>query len=228
MMIPFIISGGFLQAIYESAFYQDILQFDANILLFIQENIRNGFLTPIMKFITMSCDGGIIWIALSVLLMIFPKTRKMGFCSAISLIFSVLICNVFLKNLFGRIRPYEVISGLELLVEEADDPSFPSGHTSASVAAALSIFLVSLGRQRVAAIIAIIYAFLVGFTRLYVGIHYPTDVIVAAVVAVALAFVGAILGGKLYDFLGSKEKMKKIFPRYEYDKESKKLQKIEK
>ena len=122
-------------ALYASDFYQKVLEFDASILLYVQEIIRNDVLTPIMKFITLLGDGGVFWIVLTVVLLCIPKTRKMGLCSAIALLLSVIICNVILKNAFARIRPYEVIEEIELLVKRADDWSFPSGHTSASTEA---------------------------------------------------------------------------------------------
>ena len=95
-----------------------ILDFDSSILLFIQDNLRNPILNPIMIFITHLGDAGIFWIALSLILCIFKKTRKAGIFGLAALIFSVLFNNVFLKNVVGRIRPYEIIAGLECLVKQ--------------------------------------------------------------------------------------------------------------
>lgn len=193
-----------MAAFYETSFYEAILNWDANILLFLQNNVRNDVLDPIMKAITHSVDKGIFWIVLSVLLLIIPKTRKMGLCSAISLVLSIVICNGILKNVFDRIRPYEVIDGLKCIVKLADDASFPSGHTSASFASAVAIFLASDRKMKKFTVWAIVYAFIVGFTRLYVGIHYPTDVFVSAFMAIILAVVATLIGEKLYDFLALK------------------------
>ena len=96
MMLPAVAT---MASLYTTDFYQAILNWDAGILLWIQEFIRNDFLTPVMKAITMSVDGGIFWIVLSVILICIPKTRKTGMCSALALVFSVIICNVLLKNL---------------------------------------------------------------------------------------------------------------------------------
>ena len=109
-----------------------------------------------------------------------------------------------LKNIFGRVRPYEVIAGLELIVAKADDPSFPSGHTSASFASSVAMLLAAEKKQRIYAAFGVVYAFIVAFSRLYVGIHYPTDVIAAALIATAFAIPAAIFGKKLYDFLAVK------------------------
>lgn len=147
---------------------------EAYILLGIQEYVRNPILTPIMKFITTLGNGGIIWILLAILLILIKKTRKIGATVMLALLFSLLVNNGILKNLVARIRPYEVIDGLNLLVKKAVDYSFPSGHSGASFAAATVIgcFL-----PKKYGIPAVVLAGLIAFSRLYVGIHYPTDVL---------------------------------------------------
>ena len=208
---------GLLDGLYATEFYQNILEFDTQILIFLQEIIRNDIINPIMKIITRLGDGGVFWILLTVVLLIIPKPRKLGICSAFSLLLSVIICNVVLKNLFGRIRPYEVIDGLYLLtgIKEASDPSFPSGHTSSSFAAALSIFLASTKKQKLFTVWLLILAALISFSRLYIGIHYPTDVFASMALSIGLAFLGTFLGKKLYDYFSEKEKTKKFFPKYD-------------
>ena len=202
--MPTILAAISMAGFYTSDFYAKILDWDANILLNLQNNVRSDFWDPIMKAITHSVDKGLFWIILTVILLIIPKTRKMGLCSAISLVFSIIICNLLLKNIFARIRPYEVIEGLNCIVEKADDYSFPSGHTSGSFASSVALFLAANKKQKIFAFVGILYAGLVGFTRLYVGIHYPTDVIVAAVVATLFAIPAFLIGSKLYDVLAKK------------------------
>lgn len=206
-----LLEGGAMAALYSGRFYESILSFDAGILLWLQDVLRNDVLDAVMKFITHSVDGGVFWILLTVVLLAVPKTRKWGLCAAMALILSLIVCNGILKNVFQRIRPYEVIAGLELLqgVDPANDPSFPSGHTSSSFASATAIFLASDKKYKVFTVFAIVYAALVGFSRLYVGIHYPTDVIAGALIAIGLAFLAAFLGGRLYDFLADKIKAAK-------------------
>ncbi len=199
-----LIAAGGVSALYASDFYQNVLSFDSSILFFVQENIRNGFLTPVMKFITALGNGGVFWIVLTVALLCIPKTRKMGLCSAIALLLSVIICNVILKNAFARVRPYEVIDGLDLLVKRAHDWSFPSGHTSASVASAVALFLASTKKQKLITVWGILLAAAIGFSRIYVAIHYPTDVFVSAFMAIVLAVAATLIGTKLYDFLAVK------------------------
>lgn len=183
-----------------------ILDFDSSILLFIQDNLRNPILNPIMIFITHLGDAGIFWIALSLILCIFKKTRKAGIFGLAALIFSVLFNNVFLKNVVGRIRPYEIIAGLECLVKHATDPSFPSGHTGASMAAA-TVYFKELPKKY--SVPALILAILISLSRLYIGIHYPTDVIAGAITGISLGIIVCVLGNLII------EKWKKKHPKKE-------------
>jgi len=116
-----------------------ILQLDQNILLFIQEYIRHDWMDWFWKGITHLGDFGIFWILLTIVLLIPKKTRKAGLASALALIIGTLITNVAIKNVVARIRPYEVIQELELMIEKQKDFSFPSGHTCASFASACNL-----------------------------------------------------------------------------------------
>lgn len=167
-------------------FLQVLQQMDASILLFIQDNIRNAALTPIMTGITHLGDKGILWIVLSVILLIPRRTRRAGVLSIAAMVITFLICNMWLKNYVARTRPYEVINGLQLLVAKADDFSFPSGHASSSFAAAVSIWK---NTNKGFGIICIIMASLIAFSRLYIGIHYPSDVIAGLIIGTLVALI---------------------------------------
>ena len=171
-----------------------LLGLDGNILLWIQEYIRNDFLTPFFVFITKLGDVGMIWIVLTLILMCNKKTRKTCVISAVALLLSLLFCNVLLKNLVQRVRPYEVIDTLTILVERQKDFSFPSGHTSASFAAGI-VFFRNLPKKF--GVPAVILACLISFSRLYIGVHYPTDVICSIVLGVVLAFLAEQLYRKI-------------------------------
>lgn len=166
--------------------WQTLMELDASSLLWIQEYIRNDFLTPVMKFITHLGDQGKIWIALAVLCLFFTGTRKAGILTGISLLSSLLVNNMLLKNLVGRTRPYEVIAGLERIIEKQGGLSFPSGHTASSFAAAVVLYLMCPKKIGVP---ALVLAILIGVSRLYLGVHYPTDVIAGAVSGTLIAFV---------------------------------------
>lgn len=159
-------------------------QMDGNILLWIQEYLRNDFLSSILIFITHLGDQGRIWIFLSLALLISPRTRKVGFMCICALLGSLLINNMILKNLVGRVRPYEVVEGLRLLIEKQHDWSFPSGHTASSFAAAVVIVR---NLPKWFGIPLMILAVLIAFSRLYVGVHYPTDVLVGLISGTAIA-----------------------------------------
>lgn len=141
-------------------------------------------LTPIFKFITTLGNAGVIWIVFSVGLLIPKKTRRVGVLALVSLLFSALIDNVILKNVVARTRPYDVIEGLTSLVGAQKDYSFPSGHTGSAFAAAVVMFL---GLPKKYGIPILVFACLMGLSRLYVGVHYPSDVLGGALIGTGIA-----------------------------------------
>lgn len=168
-----------------------ILALDGNLLLWIQENLRADWLTPVMQTITKLGSLGFIWILLSLGLLCFKKTRRAGVAGLMGLVFSLLLNNMLLKNVFARVRPYEVVEGLVLIGKQASDFSFPSGHSGSSFAAAVAIVR-SLPKGRAKWLI-LAFAFLMAFTRLYIGIHYPTDVLCGSLTGTLCGFAAAYL-----------------------------------
>ena len=156
-----------------------LLALDGNILLWIQAFLRQGFWDSIVSFYTKLGDAGLMWIAVCLVLLIIPRTRRAGLAGAMALVLSLLCTNVVLKNLFTRTRPWLVVEGLTALVAEHDPNSFPSGHTSASFAAATALYR---HVPRKWGILALVAAALMGLSRLYVGVHFPSDVIVGVLV----------------------------------------------
>ena len=121
----------------------------------------------------------------------------------------VLICNVTLKPLIGRPRPYDYQLEhfgvtIKLLIDAQHDYSFPSGHTIASFEAAVALLL----NDKRMGIPAMVIAVLVTFSRLYLYVHYPTDVIFSIIVGTAFAFIGNVLAGKIADRLPAPAKGK--------------------
>ena len=159
---------------------QAMTTMESEIMLWVQEYLRRDWLDPIW------IAGGMIWILLSVGLLIPKKTRKTGMLALLALAFSYLINNLLLKNLIARTRPYEVIAGLHTLIGAQRDYSFPSGHTGSSFAAAVVLFCRL--SKRLSSFLLLL-AFLIGFSRLYVGVHYPSDIIVGAISGTLIALV---------------------------------------
>lgn len=174
------------KGIHMNTFLQSVQNLDGEILLQIQQHLRTDMLTPLMKFVTFLGNGGWFWILCAVVLLTIPKTRKTGYAAVLSLIFGVIVTNLLLKNIVARPRPFAEIEALIPLIAKPTDFSFPSGHTTASFAVAL-VMLRMLPKK--IGIPAVVLAALVAFSRLYLGVHYPTDVLVGFVVAL----VGSLL-----------------------------------
>lgn len=152
-----------------------LLSLEGNLLLWIQDYLRMDSMNGFWIMITSLGNGGWFWIVLGILLLFFPKTRKLGFLTLGSMLIGFLITNVCLKELVARPRPYTQIPDLTILVKEPHDWSFPSGHTTASFAFAFA-FCFGLNRKKYSIPIFVL-ASLIAFSRLYVGVHYPTDVL---------------------------------------------------
>ena len=168
--------------------------FDLPILNWIAQNLWCPFLDAVMPVITVLGDAGAIWIALAVVLLCIPKCRKMGLCMAAALIMGLLLCNLTLKPLIARIRPYDYMFEhygitIKLLVEAQHDFSFPSGHTIASFEAATVV----LAHNKKWGIAAMVLAALISFSRLYLYVHYPTDVLTSVVLGVGIGLLATYL-----------------------------------
>lgn len=169
----------------ENYMLETLLNIDGGFLLFLQESVRNPILNAIMIFITSLGDGGFIWIAATILLLIPKKTRKVGMMSAVALLGSLIINNHIIKNLVQRPRPYVTFTDIQILIPTPSEFSFPSGHTSSSFAAA-AVFYRFLPKK--IGVPSIVLAGLIGFSRLYVGVHYPTDVIAGVIMGILLSY----------------------------------------
>ncbi len=168
--------------------------FEIGLLDKIGEIFGCAFLDKFMPIITMFGDAGIFWIALAVIFLIFKKTRKTGLSMGIALIIGLIIGNLILKNVVARIRPYDLNPEVMLLVEKLHDFSFPSGHTLASFEAATAIFI----RNKKLGIPALILAVLIAFSRLYLYVHYPTDVLAGTLLGIGIAILATYIVNKIY------------------------------
>lgn len=150
-----------------------ITQIDFSILDWIQQNLRCEFLDNIMVFLSLIGEGGLVWFLIAVPMLFFKKTRVCGVVMILSMGVSLLAGEFLLKNLFGRVRPCNINIDIEMLVARPKSFSFPSGHTSSSFAAATTVFLCN----KKCGVLTLILAALIGFSRLYNYVHFPTDVL---------------------------------------------------
>ena len=193
---------------FQNFLYSCAISFDLPILDWIQAHLQSGFMDKFMPFITKFGDHGLFWMIVAAVLFIIPKTRKTGLGMAIAMMIGLLVCNVTLKPLVGRIRPYDLQAELgitiQLLGERMHDFSFPSGHTIASFEAAV----VMLKNSKKLGIPAMILAVLITFSRLYLYVHYPTDVIASIILGTLFALIGNALAGLIAPKLGAGKKGK--------------------
>ncbi len=160
-----------------------ITQLDQNILYWIQENVRNPFLNPIFIFVTRLGDGGFIWLVTAFVLLLVKKYRKSGLTILLSLIVSTILVDEILKKIVCRARPFHAMPGLTALIPEPGSYSFPSGHTTTSFAAA-TVIMLCLPRKY--GIIGYFLAGCIGFSRMYLGVHYPSDVLAGIMLGILI------------------------------------------
>ena len=193
---------------FQNFLYTCAISFDLPVLDWIQANLKSSVMDTVMPIITVFGDAGIFWMVVSALLFIFPKTRRTGLGMAIAMMIGLIVCNVTLKPLVARIRPYDLQAELgitiQLLGERMHDFSFPSGHTIASFEAAV----VMLKNSKKMGIPAMILAVLISFSRLYLYVHYPTDVIASVILGTLFALIGNALAGLIAPKLGAGKKGK--------------------
>ncbi len=158
-------------------------------LNFIQDNISSPWLDKFMTFITHLSDGGAIWIIAAIIMLIIPKYRRYGVILSAVLILGAILNSLLLKPIIDRARPFEDLENIILLITPPADASFPSGHTLVSFSSAIVI----LNADKKAGIAALILAVLTAFSRMYLYVHFPTDILAGAflgtVISVSCIFV---------------------------------------
>jgi len=175
----------------------DLQSIDESILLWVQDNLRSDKITPYIKTLTRLGDYGLLWIGFSLLLMLNKDTRKAGRLSLISICVCFMLNNMVIKNIVDRDRPYEVLNELKILIERQPDSSFPSGHAANSLASAIVFFQMFKGKKSRFSIL--LAGLVMALSRVYVGVHYLSDVLVGI-------SVGIISGLSVCKFAKKKEK----------------------
>lgn len=173
-----------------------IQNMDTSFLLFLQEHVRVEGMNGFWKAITSLGDRGWFWIGLTLVMIvigflfqnrsaIFYKIRQTGIAAAISMSIGAIVTNLFLKNWVARPRPYDAVKEIVPLIGRQVDFSFPSGHTCAAFACALIIYRMLPKRYGIP---AIVLAVLIAFSRMYLGVHYPTDILGGFLVALTSSY----------------------------------------
>ena len=187
------------------------VSFDLPILDWIQANLQSGFLDTVMPIITLFGDAGIFWMACATLLLFFRKHRRTGLGMWFAMAIGLLICNIILKPAVGRMRPYDFQMehfqvAINLLIDKETSLSFPSGHTIASFEAATVLLI----NSKLMGIPALILAILIAFSRMYLYVHYPTDVIFSVFAGILFGIIGNLIAKKIpLGKLGKKGKFEK-------------------
>ena len=146
------------------------------------QQFHNPVLDALAVFLNYAGEHGEIWIAFTLLLLLFRRTRKAGCAMATALVLYLVAGDCILKPLFARPRPCDINTSITMLVARPHGHSFPSGHTASGVAAAYALWL----QNRKLGAPALVLAAFIAFTRLYLYVHFPTDVLGGAVLGIAL------------------------------------------
>ena len=172
------------------------MAWELNFLLWLQ-GMRSDLLTTLMVWYTSLGDHGLLWLGATLLLLLGRKTRRAGIIGVLALALGALVTNVALKPLVERLRPFIADPNLLPLVPIDDMSSFPSGHTTAAFGAATGWFL-SLPDTWRWRWTLFLTAVLMGVSRMYVGVHYPTDVLAGAVVGIAAGFLANYVAKQIF------------------------------
>lgn len=167
------------------------MSWEGAFLLWVQESVRCDGLDSALTAFTHLGDSGLLFIVIAIGLLCFPATRRAGCVALTALAIGALCTNVVLKHLIARPRPWLDVAGLLPLIEEGDPNSFPSGHTCAAFsfcAAMLRTLPVRWGK-----VLALCGAVLMGASRMYVGVHYPTDVLAGMAVGLLAGFLACLI-----------------------------------
>lgn len=162
------------------------------ILLEVVAKLHHPILDVIMQGVTFLGNGGVFWILLGVILLFFKRTRKCAWTMALALFLLLIFGNGLLKPIIDRQRPFEIMTQIPLLIAPPADGGFPSGHTYIGIAAAVVLWK----ENRVVGLLSMILAGLIAFSRLYLMVHFPSDILggIALGVACAMAAIWIVAG----------------------------------
>ena len=178
-----------------SLLLQRILHWDETVLRWIADNLRFPILDRVMVAYTVLGNGGWAFIVIAVALLCIRRTRRAGISALSAMTRGLVYTNLVLKPMVARPRPWIALEEFVPLVTSNDMNSFPSGHTCAAFSFGVAVSIALPEKWGKAA--ALIAAALMGISRLYVGVHFPTDVLAGAIVGACCGCAGVWLGGKI-------------------------------
>ena len=164
-----------------------LTQLDINILNFIQNNLTSPFLDKIMTTVTSLGNMGIIWIIMVIIFLSDEKYKKMAKTMIFCMLINAILINIILKPLVNRTRPFDLVQGIKLLVMKPTDPSFPSGHSAISFCSL--VVILTMTKSRILKVFATILAILISYSRLYLYVHYPSDVLMGIILGSVISLV---------------------------------------
>lgn len=162
---------------------------DLNILLWIQKHLQTGWMSSVMRFISALGENGFVWILLFFALLLFRKTRRNGAVVGVSLFLMLLLGNILIKNIVARPRPFQVYDSVQLLIAPPSGYSFPSGHTASSFAAVFALMFAGSRLWKWMLPLAV----LIAFSRLYLFVHFPTDILGGIALGLLCGWLGALI-----------------------------------
>lgn len=170
------------------------MTWEFDFLYFLQE-MHTDLLDKLMVSLTTFGNAGIFWIVLTIVLVAIPKTRKCGLTSLIAMVGTYILGNLILKNVIARPRPFTIDPSVELLVKKPFEYSFPSGHTMNGFTVACCVFYY----YKLPGVFAILLAGAIAFSRMYLFVHYPTDIMGGIAIGVLDSIVAYIVVKRIYE-----------------------------
>ena len=156
-------------------------------------------LNQIMIFVSALGNAGLVWIIICAVMLCKKSTRKCGVTMAVALIIGLLVCNLTLKPLIARVRPFDA-HDIALLISAPSDWSFPSGHTVSSFGAATSA-LITLKKRGIP---FMVLAVLIAFSRLYLQVHYLSDVLVGCLLGCLFAVISNAAVSSIQNYISKR------------------------
>ena len=181
-----------IEAIRSSAVIDFVKSLDWAVLHFIQDNLRTDILDKVFTILTYLGDHGAVWILIAVILLFFRRTRRTAVLILIAMAAAYVIGTNMVKELVARPRPCWLDDSVVMLIKVPQDYSFPSGHTMAGT---VSCFLINR-TNKVLGVFSVILMLLIAFSRMYLYVHFPSDILAGLLIGIVFGAVTWLIGGR--------------------------------